>query len=275
MFEPSWNLGGRRVLVTGAASGMGRAIAHELYPRGARLVLVDRDANGLHALEDALPGARVHALDLRDRAAVARLADAVEAEGPLDLLFNNAGIGVPTAFERTSEDDFERIMDVNFHALVRLTRAVLPLLRDAARERREARIVNTSSLFGLMAVPDNTAYCASKFAVAGFSQSLGLELEGSGVGVSTVHPGGVATAIASNPETLARIPEHERAGHLERSARLLAMPPERAARIIVRGVERRRTRILVGTDARLGDLLRRVLPVHYYAVARAFTPDLR
>ena len=271
----SWNLHGTRALVTGAGSGIGRGLVRALYARGVELVIADRDPAGLDETRRQFPGSRSHLLDVTDRAAVERLAEEVDDGRPLHMLFNNAGIGLPRAFEEQTPDDFDAQMAVNFHGVVAMTRAFLPMLRAAARADGHARLVNTSSLFGLMAPPDNTAYCASKFAVAGFSQSLAHELEGTGVGVSVVHPGGVATAIASNERVLARIPEGERAAHLETSAKLLTMPPERAGEIIVRGVERRRSRILVGSDAVQGDLLRRIAPVRYWRIAQALTPALR
>lgn len=270
-----WNLEGRRALVSGAASGLGLGIARSLYARGVDLVLVDRDAGALARAGAELAGAETHAMDVTDPAAIERLAQRVEEGGPLHLLFNNAGIALPQPFETMPAEDFDRVMAVNFHAVVAMTRAFLPLLREAAREAGHARIVNTSSLFGLVAPPDSTAYSAAKFAVAGFGQALGHELEETGVAVSTVHPGGIATRIFENDDTLSRYDADERERRTEQSRALLVMPPDRAGAIVVRGVERRRTRILVGTDARQGDWLRRIAPVRYWAVARALNPALR
>ena len=273
--RPLWPLRDRRALVSGAASGLGLGIARALYARGGKLVLVDRDRERLANVATEFPGAETHAMDVTDPAAVERLAEDVEGGGALHLLFNNAGIALPAPFETMPPEDFDRVMAVNFHAVVAMTRAFLPLLRSAARGQRHARIVNTSSLFGLIAPPDNTAYSAAKFAVAGFGQALGHELEGTGVGVTTVHPGGLATRIFDNRETLSRYEEADRERRLEQSRALLVMPPDRAGEIVVSGVERRRTRILVGSDAKQGDWLRRVAPVGYWRIAQAFNPSLR
>ena len=270
-----WDLAHRRALVTGSASGLGLAIARSLHARGTDLVLVDRDASRLVEIATEFPGAQTHALDVAEPGAPERLAEAVDGDGPLHLLFNNAGIALPCAFEAMPAEDFERVMEVNFYAVVRLTRACLPLLRAAARADGEARIINTSSLFGLLAPTDSTAYPAAKFAVTGFGQALGHEMEGTGVGVTTLHPGGVATRIVDNPVTLSRYEADEAARRLEQSRRVLRMPPDRAGEIVVRGVERRRTRILVGSDARVGDWLRRIAPVRYWAIATAFMPELK
>lgn len=275
MIRPRWNLDGKRALVTGAASGLGLGICRSLYARGAALVLVDRDAARLAEVSSQFAGAAIHAMDVTDAAAIERLADAVEADGELHLLFNNAGIALPAPFETMPADDFDRVMAVNFHAVVAMTRAFLPMLREAASGGRHARVVNTSSLFGLIAPTESTAYSAAKFAVAGFGQALGHELEGTGVGVTTVHPGGIATRIFDNEETLSRYGNEERERRLDQSRALLVMEPDRAAEIVVRGVERCRARILVGSDARRGDWLRRVAPVRYWAIARALTPALR
>ena len=237
--------------------------------------MVDRDAERLEAAAAEFPRALVRAMDVTDAAAIEELADAVEASGELHLLFNNAGIGLPAPFDTMPAEDFDRVMAVNFHAVVAMTRAFMPLLRAAASGGRHARVVNTSSLFGLIAPPDNTAYSAAKFAVAGFGQALGHELEGTGLGVTTIHPGGLATRIFENEETLSRYDDAERDRRTAQSRALLTMDPNRAGEIVVSGVERRRTRILVGFDARQGDWLRRLAPVSYWRIARAFTPALR
>lgn len=188
----------RTAVVTGAASGIGRAIAISAAKRGCHLALVDRDHDGLEETRDLLAphGVRVslHSLDLTDRAGIAALPEAVLAQHEgVDLLVNNAGVALGGAFEDISEEDFDWLFEINVSAVVRMTRHFLPLLRLSP----EARIVNISSLYGLIAPPGQTAYAASKFAVRGFSDALRHELAGSSIGVTVVHPGGVATAIAS------------------------------------------------------------------------------
>jgi short-subunit dehydrogenase len=183
-----------------------------------------------------------------------------QAHKRVDLVMNNAGVAVGGTFEQVSEADFDWLLEINFHGVVRMTRAFLPLLRQSD----DARIVNVSSIFGIITPPGQAAYSASKFAVRGFSNVLRLELEGSTVGVSVVHPGGVATSIAKS----ARVPASASADEVERRRKamekLLHMAPEKAGEIIVRGIEKRQARILVGSDAKAAALLERLSPVGYW-----------
>ncbi len=260
-------LGGRVALVTGAGSGIGRAIARSLLARSCHLALADRDEAGLAETVRILGGGvdvSSHVLDVADRAAVASLPEQLMSRhGRVDLVFNNAGVSLGGTFEQVSDEDFDWLFSINFVGLVRVTRAFLPLLHRSD----DARLVNLSSLYGLIAPPGQVPYAASKFAVRGFSQALGHELRGSTVGVTTVHPGGVATAIARNARVShgANDPEMIEQGRV-RAERMLRMPPSRAGEIIVAGVERRRRRILVGTDAKLVAALERLAPVSYWAI---------
>jgi NAD(P)-dependent dehydrogenase (short-subunit alcohol dehydrogenase family) len=260
-------LAGKTAVVTGAASGIGRALAVSLARRGCHLALADVNEAGLAETASLLPAERLrvsrHRLDVGDRQAVAAFPAAVSANHPgVDILVNNAGVALGGSFEQTDETDFEWLFDINFWGVVRLTRAFLPLLRAGG----EAQIVNLSSLFGLIAPPGQTAYSASKFAVRGFSDSLRHELEGSGVGVTTVHPGGIATAIARNARMSKAISAADQARSLKRFQHLLKMPPERAGEIIVQAIEQRRPRIIVGSDAKFAALVERLLPSSYWRV---------
>jgi short-subunit dehydrogenase len=252
-------------VITGAGSGIGQALAQTLARRGCHLALADVNAAGLQTTAELVAGYPVkvsqHVLDVADRAAVAALPAAVlEFHGHVDLLFNNAGVALSGTFEQTSEADFDWLMDINFHGLVRMTRAFLPLLR----ERPNARIVNISSLFGLISPPGQTAYSASKFAVRGFSNALRFELEKTHVGVTVVHPGGIATAIAKSARVSEGIGAKEVAKQQALAAKMLRMPPDRAAETIVRAVERDQARVLVGLDAKIMGLLERLMPVNYW-----------
>ncbi len=252
-------------VVTGAAGGIGRAIALSLAKRGAHLALADLKEQGLGetAVMATALGVRVstHRLDVADADAVAAFPVAVLAAHPgVGILVNNAGVAVSGSFEEVSAADFEWLFGINFWGVVRMTRAFLPVLRQA----REARLVNISSLFGLIAPPGQTAYAASKFAVRGFSESLRHELDGSNVGVTTVHPGGVATRIAIDARQSGNPDPAEVARRLKYYARMLRMPPEQAGEIIVSGMEQRRARIIVGSDAKLAALIARVFPVSYW-----------
>lgn len=258
---------GRTAVVTGAAGGIGRAIAVELADRGCHLALVDQNdaGTGETATLAARPGLRIsrHQLDVADAAAVAAFPDAVLGEHPrVDVLVNNAGVALGGTFEEVSLEDFEWLFAINFWGVVRMTRAFLPLLSASD----DARLVNMSSLFGIITPPGQVAYSASKFAVRGFSNGLRLELAGSTVGVTVVHPGGVATAIARDARRTGTLSPAELAALQKRFQRLLKMPPERAGAIIVDGIERRRERVLVGSDAKIAALLERLMPVSYWKI---------
>jgi NAD(P)-dependent dehydrogenase (short-subunit alcohol dehydrogenase family) len=260
-------LEGRTAVVTGAAGGIGRAIAISLARRRSHLALADIDEAGMAETADLLSphGVRVscHYLDVSDRAAVAKFPAQVSAVHPgVDILVNNAGVAVGGTFEQVSEEDFDWLFEINFRGVVRMTRAFLPVLRASD----DARIVNISSAFGLVAPPGQVAYAASKFAVRGFSEALRHELDGSRVGVTVVHPGGVATSIAENARVAASVSPEEVALHRERFRKFLCLPPEVAGETIVRGIENRKDRVLVGSDAKVISLIARALPVSYWKV---------
>ncbi len=255
------NLSGRTALVTGAASGIGRALAIALADRRCNVALADIDKAGLDDVASVLsPAVCVsrHHLDLSDPAAIASLPDEVRRRhSQLDLLVNNAGVALKGSFQEVAAEDFDWLMSVNFFGVVRMTRAFLPLLMTS----QDARVVNVSSLFGLIAPPNNTAYVSSKFAIRGFSEALRHELAETTIGVSVVHPGGVATSISAN----ARPPRG--AGRQESSTsfeKKLSLPPSTAAETILRGIERRRPRIIVGADAKLASVVERLAPVSYW-----------
>lgn len=263
------NLHNKVAVLTGAGSGIGRALALQLARQGCHLALADINPAALvetAALVQPL-GVRVsqHALDVASREAVAALPNAVlAAHSQVDLLINNAGVAMAGNFEQVSEHDFDWLMDINFNGLVRMTRAFLPLLR----QRNAARIVNLSSLFGLIAPPEQCAYSASKFAVRGFSNALRHELAmtGSTVGVTVVHPGGVATQIASSARMADGLSSADVAKRQALSKKLLRMPPEKAAAIIVRAIEQDKARVIVGWDAWFAALVERLMPVGYWGL---------
>jgi NADP-dependent 3-hydroxy acid dehydrogenase YdfG len=265
MSSPAMNLGNRVAVVTGAGGGIGRATALAMARRGCHLALADIDEAAVRDTAREAQGlgvrATAHRLDVADRAAVRAFPQQVEAAHKrVDILMNNAGVALGGTFEQVGEDDFDWLMEINFGGVVRMTRAFLPLLRHSD----DARIVNVSSIYGIITPPGQAAYAASKFAVRGFSNVLRHELEGSRVGVSVVHPGGVATSIAKN----ARIPAGAPLDDVERGRKimqkLLRLAPSDAAAIIVRGIEKRQARILVGSDARAAALLERLAPVAYW-----------
>ena len=256
-------LAGRTAVITGAANGIGRAIAISLARRGCNLALADIDEQGLAVTAEQTRGVRVsrHRLDVADRIAIADFPDVVAAEHPgVDVLVNNAGVAVGGTFEQVSDEDFEWLFEINFWGVVRMTRAFMPLLHASD----DARIVNLSSVYGIVAPPEQAAYAASKFAVRGFSEALRHELAGSNIGVSVVHPGGIATAIAEKARVPAGISDEEIARRHARYRKLLRLPPEVAGETIVRGIEQRQARILIGSDAKTISLIARLFPVTYW-----------
>jgi len=209
-------------------------------------------------------------IDVADRTSVAEFPNLVAQEhSGVDLLVNNAGVAVGGTFEQVAEADFEWLFEINFWGVVRMTRAFLPMLKASG----DARVVNLSSIYGVVAPPEQTAYSASKFAVRGFSEALRHELEGSGVGVTVVHPGGVATSIAENARLPAGVSDEEIARRREKYRKLLRLPPEIAGEIIVRGVERRQPRILVGSDAKAISLIARLFPASYWKLLASSMND--
>ncbi len=261
-------LRGGVAVVTGAASGIGAALADVLAGRGCALALADVDVAGLReaAARARTAGVAVseHRLDVADNEAVAAFPDAVLAEhGRASVLVNNAGVALGGRFEQVSPEDFDWLVSINFGGVVRMTRAFLPLLqREPA-----AQLVNLSSVFGIIAPPGQTAYAASKFAVRGFSEALRHELDGSSVGVTVVHPGGVRTAIAANARRTG-LSNAETEAQAKAWAKLLRLDPRDAAERIVRGIERREKRVLVGRDAQQATLVQRLFPVEYWRVLR-------
>ncbi len=262
-------LAGRTAVVTGAAGGIGRGIALALARRGCHVALADIDKAALArttaeiAGQESARSLRVshYRLDVANRAAVAALpAQVMAAHGAVDILVNNAGVALGGTFLEIAESDFDWLLGINFWGVVQMTRAFLPLLSNS----EEARIVNVSSLFGLIAPPGQTAYAASKFAVRGFSESLRHELADTRIGVTVVHPGGIATSIAKNARMPASLSDDEAAKRRTFFDSFLTMPPETAGEIIVRGVERRKARILVGSDAKYAELVERLMPVNYW-----------
>ncbi len=261
-------LEGRTALITGAASGIGRALAAGLAERGCNLALADLNTAGLEETAAALTsGVKVsrHRLDVSDPAQIAAFPASVRtAHADLDILVNNAGVALGGTFEQVSPSDFDWLLSINFFGVVRMTRAFLPVLRASD----DARLVNLSSIFGIIAPPGQTAYVSSKFAVRGFSESLRHELANSPVGVTVVHPGGIATAIARNARLPQNTPESLAAERLKFAETKLRLSPAIAAERIISAVERRRPRVLVGLDAKIAAAAERIAPVNYMALLR-------
>ena len=252
-------------VITGAGSGIGAALAANLAARGMDLALADRNAQGLAATAAVVRAAGVkvteHVLDVTDKEALAALPDAVlAAHGRVTLLVNNAGVALMGNFDQVSLPDFEWVMDINFWAPVRLCKAFL----FALHREQAAHIVNVSSIFGMIAPPGQGPYCASKFAIRGFSESLRHELIGSNVGLTVVHPGGIRTAIADNARLSQGVDPDEAKAATAEFNKLLITTPAEAAEVIVKAVLKRQGRVLIGKDARMIDRIQRLFPMNYW-----------
>ncbi len=257
-------------IVTGAASGIGEQLAARLAAKGSALALVDRDADRLEKVARAarsVSGRPVtsYLVDLADSAATRHLGATLAAAHPdTTLLINNAGVALGGGFEQVSEEEFDWLLTINFRAVVTLTRALLPVLR----RNDGSHLVNVSSIFGIIAPAGQVAYCSSKFAVRGFTEALRAELSPD-IGVTVVHPGGIRTRIAQTARIAAAVSADQAAEGRDDVDRLLTIPPERAAALLVRAVERRKPRLLIGATAVLPDLLARAFPARFPVILAA------
>jgi NAD(P)-dependent dehydrogenase (short-subunit alcohol dehydrogenase family) len=256
---------GRTVVITGAASGIGRALAQRLSAHSCPVAIADIDEKGLKETEASLDGPTLRrVLDVRDADAQRDFAGDVRewAPKPIGAVFNNAGVAVTSSVLDSMPEDDDWLWDINFHGVVNGTRAFLPILV----EQNEGAIVNTSSVFGLVGMPNQSAYCSAKFAVRGFTDSLRQELRGTGVTAINVHPGGINTNIVRNArwrtDPGGRGRSHDQV--VQEFAAITLTQPDKAAEIIHRGVEAGKARILVGPDAYLFDALGRLAPTRYY-----------
>ena len=268
-------ISGSAAAVTGAASGIGRALALELAARGCDLALADRDEAGLQQVaaeigkEIGTGGTRkvtTHRVDVGEPAQIQEFAQAAIAAHPsLNIVVNNAGVALLGSFDEVDQAQMEWLININFWGVVHGTRAFLPHLSL----KHEAHIVNLSSIFGIIAPPGQAAYCAAKFAVRGFSESLRHELAmaNSPVKLSVVHPGGVLTNIVRNSRTGVGITDNaRRAESIDRFDAIAKTTPPIAAQRIILGIEKNQPRILIGNDAWFMDLLQRFRPSTYWAV---------
>jgi NAD(P)-dependent dehydrogenase (short-subunit alcohol dehydrogenase family) len=261
------DLDGRTAFVSGAASGIGRALAQRLAGHGCPVAIIDQDEDGLRETAATIPGPVLsRRVDVRDRQAqMAFAAEVAEwAPQPLGYVFNNAGVTTTQGVADGAIEDDEWVLDINFGGVANGVRAFLPILLG----QDSGVIVNTSSVFGLVGIPFQSAYCASKFAVRGFTESLRHELRGTGVHAVTVHPGGIKTNIVRNARHHGH-PRHADMSHdemINAFDKMAFTSPERAAAIIHDGVKAGRSRIRVGPDAYFFDALARLAPTRYYEV---------
>jgi NADP-dependent 3-hydroxy acid dehydrogenase YdfG len=258
---------GKVAVVTGAGSGIGQALAIELARSGAKVAISDINTEGLAATEERLKaiGAPVKAdrLDVTEREAFQAYADAVvEHFGKVNQIYNNAGIAFAGDVDATAFKDIERVMDVDFWGVVNGTKVFLPHLIASG----DGHIINVSSIFGLFSVPGQAAYNAAKFAVRGFTEALRQEmiLAGHPIKVTTVHPGGIKTNIVRNMTAVDSIDKGDLAENFDK--KLAKTSPQKAARIILDGVRKNRARVLVGSDAKVLDVIVRATGSGYQRV---------
>ena len=257
-------LQGKSVVITGAASGIGEALAHAGAARGARLLLADIDATGLDRVVLALKakGAECSGLvtDTGSEPAIRALAEAAQTRlGGADIVINNAGVGLLAPVDKLVTSDAQWLMNINFWGVVHGCQAFIPQLR----QRPDALLVNISSIFAMVSVPTQSIYNASKAAVRGFSDALREELQSTGVGVLCVHPGGIKTNIANRARitdvSMVADTDQEMRDNFDKVARTT---PQQAAATIIHAIESRKTRVLIGADAWFMDWMFRLFPAH-------------
>ncbi len=263
------SLSKKKILITGAASGIGKALAIEAASLNCFLVLVDRDESGLIAVEKEIrqsgKDCKCYQVDLSIKTEIIRLAMEVEKDpGTIDILINNAGMTTRRMpFLDLDDALFQKMMHVNLHAVIECTRAFLPgMLKQGS-----GQIANVSSIYAMLGVGQRIAYCTAKFAVRGFTETLRQELRGTGIGVTSVLPGGVRTNITRNQAGWEDREEQEKAAKVTDRASMTS--PAKAARKILRGIRKNRARILIGPDAKILDLLVRILPASYHGIVDA------
>jgi short-subunit dehydrogenase len=262
---------GRTCLITGAAGGIGAALALDLARRRAVLALLDKDADGLErvaevAREVGAGSVTTYPVDLSDGGDRLDLAAEIASRlGGVDLLVNNAGVTLTGTFEQNRMADVDWLLEINLHAVIRMTKAFLPQLLA----RPGSHLVNVSSLFGLIGPPGQVAYVTSKFGVRGFTEALRHEIGPRGVGVTVVHPGGIKTNIAANARISGADPDGEQAEQARRFAQAaLTMPPEEAARQIVAAIAARKPRLVITKEAKAADWLVRLTPTRWWAISQ-------
>ncbi|MGK0387766.1 MAG: NAD(P)-dependent dehydrogenase (short-subunit alcohol dehydrogenase family) [Maribacter sp.] len=264
------NFKNKNVVITGAGSGIGRALALEFSELGSNLILNDFNTISLQETEQLVKanGVNVYteSFDVGDASRMFEFANnAVKNLGQPDIIINNAGVALNAGTLNDTElKDFEWLFNINFWGVVNGTKAFLPLLS----KRPEAAIVNISSVFGLMGSLHSTAYCASKFAVRGFTETLLLELMDTNIQVHTVHPGGIKTNIAR--AALERNPEKSDGTELEFEKKFLKHSPQKAAQIIIKGIRRNKVRILIGSEAYAIEIFSRLLPIRFMKLVNKY-----
>ena len=270
------NLKGRVAVVTGAGSGIGRALSILLAEEGCHLAIADINESGLMETRRQIekPGRKVstHIVDVSDWEAMTAFSkEVLESYNNVHLLVNNAGVATTDLVEDGLLEDFEWIMGINFWGVVYGCKLFLPHMLKTDR----AHIVNLSSIFGLAGIPSQAPYCSSKFAVRGFTESLRAELMDTRVSVSCVHPGGVDTNIEKNARHRRSFDGSSHEELIKEFKQKAYTSPEKAARILLKGIKANKEKIFIGFDSRLIDVITRLFPVYYLKILRIFIRQLR
>jgi short-subunit dehydrogenase len=255
-------------IITGAGSGIGQALAVLAASKGAKIIATDINQKGLEETRDKVMAQNgwinCHQLDVADAQAIIAFSEMVKKTyNPQKIvLVNNAGVALNSGtFDETPMEDFEWLLNINLYGVVRMTKAFLPLMLA----QNNGNIVNVSSIFGIVGVRYQSAYCTAKFGVKGFSDVLKFELLDTNIKVSSVHPGGIKTKIASNARISVGQNPKQVAADLEKFEReALINTPEYAAEVILKGIEKGKSRILIGKDAKILDILARTFPNNYF-----------
>lgn len=258
------------LIITGAASGIGRQVALQAAKLGSTVIATDIDLEGLQQTKDlgVQQGLQMqtYRLDVSDKEAIVQFADSIipELKGRKLILVNNAGVALATGgFDKTRLDDFEWLLSINLLGVIRMTKAFYPYFL----EQNKGHIVNLSSVFGLAGIANQSAYCTSKFGVRGFTETLRMELMGTNVHTTVVHPGGVKTNIASSAyQKETTLTEEMRAGGIAGFDKVAKTTPERAAALILDAVARKQVRLTIGADAKVMDYITRFFPVRYTSI---------
>jgi butyryl-CoA dehydrogenase len=273
-FSPMREINGAVAVVTGAASGIGRALAVDLAKLGAQLALADVNVAGLEETRALLGNAkaRTYSVDVSKAPAVEAFAQAVQRDfGRASLLVNNAGVALMGTLAEVSLEDMHWLIDINFWGVVHGCKFFTPLLQRES----DAHIVNLSSIFGLIGPPGQTAYAASKFAVHGFSQSLREELRSGSIKVTSVHPAGIATPIANSARAGSGVTSAARREAEEYFKKVATISPEEASRVIIKGILGNKNRVLIGSDAYRIDRIQRLFPARASAMFASFLEKRR
>ena len=263
-------------VITGAGSGMGQQLAINLAKENCNVVICDINKKTIQETEDIIRKYNVSCtalhLDLREEKNISTLLETtLKNFSKVDLLFNNAGVVAPSSFQNLSEKDWDWCNDINFNALVKLTRIFLPHLM----KNEESALINTSSIFGIITTPNNTVYHSSKFAVRGFTESLAMELRDEKIQIHSVYPGHIGTNIVldakfdkdflSTNTNKAEDTDNDPVTIQEFGStfRDTGMSPDKAAKIILKGVKKNKKRIFVGLDAKIMEIAQRITPSHF------------